>query len=101
MTSQSPLVLVTPEFSPEARLCVTCPHRHMNTLQLQMEVTRFLHRCESAGTSQVTTSPLPTLFGNNHMKMDVACKVCLMSQAPDRLLNAHHAWNRLIFQSFV
>lgn len=97
MTSQSPLVLVTPEFPPEARLCVTCPHRHMNTLQLQMEVTRFLHRCESAGTSQVTTSPLPTLFGNNHMKMDVACKVCLMSQAPDRLLNAHHAWNRLIF----
>ncbi|XP_055291674.1 zinc finger FYVE domain-containing protein 26 isoform X1 [Moschus berezovskii] len=51
--------------------------RHMNTLQLQMEVTRFLHRCESAGTSQVTTSPLPTLFGNNHMKMDVACKVML------------------------
>ncbi|KAM6201009.1 zinc finger FYVE domain-containing protein 26 isoform 2-T2 [Rhynchocyon petersi] len=51
--------------------------RHMNTLQLQMEVTRFLHRCESAGTSQVTTLPLPTLFGNNHMKMDVACKVML------------------------
>uniref|UniRef100_A0ABI7YSS0 Zinc finger FYVE domain-containing protein 26 n=1 Tax=Felis catus TaxID=9685 RepID=A0ABI7YSS0_FELCA len=48
--------------------------RHMNTLQLQMEVTRFLHRCESAGTSQITTLPLPTLFGNNHMKMDVACK---------------------------
>lgn len=47
----------------------------MNTLQLQMEVTRFLHRCESAGTSQITTLPLPTLFGNNHMKMDVACKV--------------------------
>lgn len=51
--------------------------RHMNTLQLQMEVTRFLHRCESAGTSQITTLPLPTLFGNNHMKMDVACKVML------------------------
>ncbi|XP_075386626.1 zinc finger FYVE domain-containing protein 26 [Tenrec ecaudatus] len=51
--------------------------RHMNTLQLQMEVTRFLHRCESAGTSQDTTLPLPTLFGNNHMKMDVACKVML------------------------
>ncbi|CAI9177143.1 unnamed protein product [Rangifer tarandus platyrhynchus] len=51
--------------------------RHMNTLQLQMEVTRFLHRCESAGTSQVTALPLPTLFGNNHMKMDVACKVML------------------------
>lgn len=51
--------------------------RHMNTLQLQMEVTRFLHRCESAGTAQITTLPLPTLFGNNHMKMDVACKVML------------------------
>ncbi|XP_036166656.1 zinc finger FYVE domain-containing protein 26 isoform X1 [Myotis myotis] len=51
--------------------------RHMNTLQLQMEVTRFLHRCESAGTSQITTLPLPTLFGNNHMKMDVACKIML------------------------
>ncbi|XP_060476102.1 zinc finger FYVE domain-containing protein 26 isoform X1 [Panthera onca] len=51
--------------------------RHMNTLQLQMEVTRFLHRCESAGTTQITTLPLPTLFGNNHMKMDVACKVML------------------------
>ncbi|XP_037359449.1 zinc finger FYVE domain-containing protein 26 [Talpa occidentalis] len=51
--------------------------RHMNTLQLQMEVTRFLHRCESAGTSQITSLPLPTLFGNNPMKMDVACKVML------------------------
>ncbi|XP_017658431.1 zinc finger FYVE domain-containing protein 26 isoform X2 [Nannospalax galili] len=51
--------------------------RHMNTLQLQMEVTRFLHRCESAGTSQIATLPLPTLFGNNHMKMEVACKVML------------------------
>ncbi|XP_058511113.1 zinc finger FYVE domain-containing protein 26 isoform X1 [Ochotona princeps] len=51
--------------------------RHMNTLQLQMEVTRFLHRCESAGTSEITSLPLPTLFGNNHMKMDVACKVML------------------------
>ncbi|KAM7159242.1 zinc finger FYVE domain-containing protein 26 [Molossus nigricans] len=51
--------------------------RHMNTLQLQMEVTRFLQRCESAGASQITALPLPTLFGNNHMKMDVACKVML------------------------
>ncbi|XP_038621532.1 zinc finger FYVE domain-containing protein 26 isoform X1 [Tachyglossus aculeatus] len=51
--------------------------RHMNTVELQMEVTKFLHRCESAGTSQVTALPLPTLFGNNHMKMDVACKVML------------------------
>lgn len=40
-----------------------------------MEVTKFLHRCESSGTSQMTDSSLPTLFGNNNMKMDVACKV--------------------------
>ncbi|XP_043842321.1 zinc finger FYVE domain-containing protein 26 [Dromiciops gliroides] len=51
--------------------------RHMNTVALQLEVTRFLHRCETAGTSQITALPLPTLFGNNHMKMDVACKVML------------------------
>ncbi|XP_072485614.1 zinc finger FYVE domain-containing protein 26 isoform X1 [Notamacropus eugenii] len=51
--------------------------RHMNTVGLQLEVTRFLHRCESAGTSQITALPLPTLFGNNNMKMDVACKVML------------------------
>ncbi|XP_074092155.1 zinc finger FYVE domain-containing protein 26 isoform X2 [Macrotis lagotis] len=51
--------------------------RHMNTVGLQLEVTRFLHRCESTGTSQITALPLPTLFGNNHMKMDVACKVML------------------------
>ncbi|XP_074853319.1 zinc finger FYVE domain-containing protein 26 isoform X2 [Carettochelys insculpta] len=51
--------------------------RHINTVELQMEVTKFLHRCESSGTSQITGSTLPTLFGNNHMKMDVASKVML------------------------
>ncbi|XP_068933883.1 zinc finger FYVE domain-containing protein 26 isoform X2 [Petaurus breviceps papuanus] len=51
--------------------------RHMNTVGLQLEVTRFLHQCENAGTSQITALPLPTLFGNNNMKMDVACKVML------------------------
>lgn len=69
------MALITPGVPQEARSLISRPHRHMNTLQLQMEVTRFLHRCESAGTSQITTLPLPTLFGNNHMKMDVACKV--------------------------
>lgn len=65
----------------------------MNTLQLQMEVTRFLHRCESAGTSQITTLPLPTLFGNNHMKMDVACKV---------QTNVSDIWQTvLIFQKLI
>ncbi|NWI83073.1 ZFY26 protein, partial [Dryoscopus gambensis] len=51
--------------------------RHINTVDLQMEVTKFLHQCESSGTSQMTDSSLPTLFGNNNMKMDVACKVIL------------------------
>lgn len=51
--------------------------RHINTIELQIEVTRFLHRCESSGTSRSTASPPANLFGNNSMKMDVACKVML------------------------
>ncbi|XP_014898779.1 zinc finger FYVE domain-containing protein 26 [Poecilia latipinna] len=61
--------------------------RHMNTIELQLEVTRFLHRCEvaSTGASQGgrprsrptgSVSP-PTLFGGNSVKMEVACKVML------------------------
>lgn len=58
--------------------------RHMNTIELQLEVTRFLHRCEtaaaskSAPTSPPSTKPsasLPTLFGGTPMKVEVACKV--------------------------
>uniref|UniRef100_A0A3Q1I043 ZFYVE26-like TPR repeats domain-containing protein n=1 Tax=Acanthochromis polyacanthus TaxID=80966 RepID=A0A3Q1I043_9TELE len=45
---------------------------HMNTIELQLEVTRFLHRCESSGSSS-----LPTLFGGSPMKVEVACKVML------------------------
>ncbi|KAF6133831.1 zinc finger FYVE-type containing 26 [Phyllostomus discolor] len=74
-TSRSSKKKKTPFF--RKKMTTADVSRHMNTLQLQMEVTRFLHRCESAGTSQTTTLPLPTLFGNNHMKMDVACKVML------------------------
>lgn len=99
MISQSPSPHhVTPETPQEARRWLSCHRRHMNTLQLQMEVTRFLHRCESAGTSQTTTLPLPTLFGNNHMKMDVACKVRTMFQAPSRLspLSVYHSCDHLI-----
>uniref|UniRef100_A0A3Q1CG55 Zinc finger FYVE domain-containing protein 26 n=1 Tax=Amphiprion ocellaris TaxID=80972 RepID=A0A3Q1CG55_AMPOC len=44
--------------------------RHMNTIELQLEVTRFLHRCETA-------TSLPTLFGGSPMKVEVACKVML------------------------
>ncbi|MGH0143881.1 UNVERIFIED_CONTAM: hypothetical protein FKN15_044643 [Acipenser sinensis] len=51
--------------------------RHINTIELQIEVTRFLHRCESSGTSRSTASPPANLFGNNSMKMDMACKVML------------------------
>uniref|UniRef100_A0A674ITC9 Zinc finger FYVE domain-containing protein 26 n=1 Tax=Terrapene triunguis TaxID=2587831 RepID=A0A674ITC9_9SAUR len=59
------------------KMTATDVSRHINTVELQMEVTKFLHRCESSGTSQITGSTLPTLFGNNHMKMDVAGKVML------------------------
>lgn len=58
--------------------------RHMNTIELQLEVTRFLHRCETASSSgapaaikphsKSSNSP-PTLFGGSPMKIEVACKV--------------------------
>ncbi|XP_068802326.1 zinc finger FYVE domain-containing protein 26 isoform X3 [Struthio camelus] len=64
-------------FTFRKKMSATDVSRHINTVELQMEVTKFLHRCESSGTSQMTDSSLPTLFGNNNMKMDVACKVML------------------------
>ncbi|XP_013915694.1 PREDICTED: zinc finger FYVE domain-containing protein 26 [Thamnophis sirtalis] len=51
--------------------------RHINTVELQMEVTKFLHRCEKSGTLSVGDLPVPTLFGNNQMKIEVVCKVML------------------------
>ncbi|KAG9336768.1 hypothetical protein JZ751_003116 [Albula glossodonta] len=59
--------------------------RHINTIELQLEVTRFLQRCESSTSSRAAamampsggTSPPPTLFGGSPMKIDVACKVML------------------------
>ncbi|XP_068437134.1 zinc finger FYVE domain-containing protein 26 isoform X2 [Clinocottus analis] len=62
--------------------------RHMNTIELQLEVTRFLHRCETAASSKApktsTPSPKssassspPTLFGGSPVKVEVACKVML------------------------
>ncbi|KAG7510729.1 zinc finger FYVE domain-containing protein 26 [Solea senegalensis] len=62
--------------------------RHMNTIELQLEVTRFLHRCETAASSNApqtrtpssktsrSNSP-PTLFGGSPVKVEVACKVML------------------------
>ncbi|XP_031436154.1 zinc finger FYVE domain-containing protein 26 isoform X2 [Clupea harengus] len=61
--------------------------RHMNTIELQLEVTRFLHRCATSSPSKPTGTPTPTstgktsapptLFGGGPMKIDVACKVML------------------------
>nr|XP_033933647.1 zinc finger FYVE domain-containing protein 26-like [Pseudochaenichthys georgianus] len=62
--------------------------RHMNTIELQLEVTRFLHRCESAvspKSPRTATFPPksprasapPTLFGGSPVKVEVACKVML------------------------
>ncbi|KAG2457601.1 ZFY26 protein, partial [Polypterus senegalus] len=48
--------------------------RHVNTIELQIEVTKFLQRCESTGVSKGTGSTPANLFGNSHMKMEVACK---------------------------
>ncbi|XP_064000026.1 zinc finger FYVE domain-containing protein 26 isoform X3 [Pogoniulus pusillus] len=64
-------------FTFRKKMSATDVSRHINTVDLQMEVTKFLHRCESSGTTPMTASSLPTLFGNNNMKMDVACKVML------------------------
>ncbi|KAJ8411937.1 hypothetical protein AAFF_G00155750 [Aldrovandia affinis] len=63
--------------------------RHINTIERQLEVTRFLQRCESSASSRAAaaaaaalalqpggTNP-PTLFGGSPMKIDVACKVML------------------------
>ncbi|XP_039182796.1 zinc finger FYVE domain-containing protein 26 isoform X2 [Crotalus tigris] len=51
--------------------------RHISTVELQMEVTKFLHRCEKSGSLSIGDLPVPTLFGNNQMKIEVACKVML------------------------
>ncbi|XP_049452933.1 zinc finger FYVE domain-containing protein 26 isoform X2 [Epinephelus fuscoguttatus] len=62
--------------------------RHMNTIELQLEVTRFLHRCETTTSSKApqTSAPSskspgssspPTLFGGSPTKIEVACKVML------------------------
>ena len=57
----------------------------MNTVELQLEVTRFLHRCETAASKAAAHTPVPvatgspsappTLFGGTQMKAEVACRV--------------------------
>ncbi|XP_053330855.1 zinc finger FYVE domain-containing protein 26 [Spea bombifrons] len=49
--------------------------RHINTVELQMEITKFLQRCQSLATTQVSNKPPPTLFGRSSMMIDVACMV--------------------------
>ncbi|XP_054825928.1 zinc finger FYVE domain-containing protein 26 [Eublepharis macularius] len=51
--------------------------RHISTVELQMEVTKFLHQCEKLSTLPTADLGVPTLFGNNQMKVEVACKVML------------------------
>ncbi|KAL8169572.1 UNVERIFIED_CONTAM: Zinc finger FYVE domain-containing protein 26 [Gekko kuhli] len=51
--------------------------RHLSTVELQMEVTKFLHQCEKLSGLLTSEMAVPTLFGNNQMKMEVACKVML------------------------
>lgn len=74
-------------------------NRHMNTIELQLEVTRFLHRCESATAPKAPKAPqtsttsskssgsssLPTLFGGSPTKIEVACKVKFWSWSPHHL----------------
>ncbi|XP_077477383.1 zinc finger FYVE domain-containing protein 26 [Stigmatopora argus] len=50
--------------------------RHMNTIELQLEVTRFLHRRETPPAAGGSGAP-PTLFGGSAVKAEVACKVML------------------------
>ncbi|CAN9501956.1 unnamed protein product [Ophioblennius macclurei] len=57
--------------------------RHVTTIELQLEATRFLHRCEKANKVPPGAAPPsrpsapPTLFGGSQMKMEVACRVML------------------------
>ncbi|XP_077178608.1 zinc finger FYVE domain-containing protein 26 isoform X2 [Paroedura picta] len=51
--------------------------RHLSTVELQMEVTKFLYQCEKLSGLPASVMTVPTLFGNNQMKMEVACKVML------------------------
>ncbi|XP_073408366.1 zinc finger FYVE domain-containing protein 26 isoform X2 [Dendrobates tinctorius] len=51
--------------------------RHINTVELQMEITKFLQRCESLQSPPVYDKPLPTLFGHSAMMLDVASRVIL------------------------
>nr|XP_056707544.1 zinc finger FYVE domain-containing protein 26 [Euleptes europaea] len=59
------------------KMSATDVSRHLSTVELQMEVTKFLHQCEKLSALSAAGLAVPTLFGNNQMKMEVACKVML------------------------
>uniref|UniRef100_A0A8C4WVC4 Zinc finger FYVE domain-containing protein 26 n=1 Tax=Eptatretus burgeri TaxID=7764 RepID=A0A8C4WVC4_EPTBU len=49
--------------------------KNISTIDLQVEVTKFLKQYETL--SESSSMPPHTLFGNNNVKCDVACKVML------------------------
>ncbi|KAM4013795.1 zinc finger FYVE domain-containing protein 26 isoform 2-T2 [Anomaloglossus baeobatrachus] len=59
------------------KMSATDVSRHINTVELQMEITKFLQRCESLQTGEVYEKQPPTLFGHSAMMIDVASKVIL------------------------
>ncbi|KAM8921326.1 LOW QUALITY PROTEIN: zinc finger FYVE domain-containing protein 26 [Pelodytes ibericus] len=51
--------------------------RHINTVELQMEITKFLQRNHTPESSQFSEKPPPTLFGHSNVIIEVACMVIL------------------------
>ncbi|XP_070571338.1 zinc finger FYVE domain-containing protein 26-like isoform X2 [Ptychodera flava] len=59
--------------------------KHINTITLQIEVTKYLHRCltSKAGINQLLSpkKQLPTLFGNSKIKAEVVSMILLSSSS--------------------
>lgn len=56
---------------------------YVNTINLQIEVTNFIHKCSLEGGNVLEGlrasnegEKLPTLFGNGHVKAELAIQVC-------------------------
>ncbi|XP_078590684.1 zinc finger FYVE domain-containing protein 26-like isoform X2 [Branchiostoma floridae x Branchiostoma japonicum] len=72
---------------PSMKMAMSRPelNRHINTITLQTDVTKFLHRCvtlsqkgaPSVAGEVASPGSLPSLFGNNKIKSEVACMVLL------------------------
>ncbi|EDO48452.1 predicted protein [Nematostella vectensis] len=70
------------EDSPNVPLTLSDLNNHLNTINLQVEVTKFMHKCaaDAGSTSQLSPGDdgrLPTLFGNGQMRGEVATQVLL------------------------